>query len=31
MYSGPALPFGIACLIASLIAASLVTWRGRWR
>jgi hypothetical protein len=27
----PGLPFGIACLIAGLTAASLVTWRGRWR
>jgi hypothetical protein len=25
------LPFGIVCLIAGLTAASLVTWRGRWR
>jgi hypothetical protein len=26
-----ALPIGIVCLIAGLTAASLVTWRGRWR
>jgi hypothetical protein len=31
MYPGWVLPFGIVCLIAGLTAASLVTWRGRWR
>jgi hypothetical protein len=30
-YPGWVLPFGIACLIAGLTTASLVTWRGRWR
>jgi hypothetical protein len=30
-YPGRVLPFGIVCLIAGLSAASLVTWRGRWR
>jgi hypothetical protein len=30
-YPGWVLPFGVVCLIAGLTAASLVTWRGRWR
>jgi hypothetical protein len=28
---GWVLPFGIVCLIVGLTAASLVTWRRRWR
>ncbi len=31
MYPGRVLPFGVVYLIAGLTAASLVTWRGRWR
>jgi hypothetical protein len=30
-HPGWALPVGIVCLIVGLSAASLVTWRGRWR